>query len=179
VSNPIDESSLEPATEHGTTRLPKEVFLTHPANFFALGAGSGLAPVAPGTFGTLAAVPIAWFLPQSTLIYAMILLASFAIGVWFCDHCTADLGMHDHGGIVWDEWVGYFIALFALPRTWVVLLAAFILFRIFDVFKPWPIGPVDKRVPGGLGIMIDDVIAGLMTCAVLHLVFYMGWFPSF
>jgi len=167
------------ANDHTTAqRLPREVFLTHPANFLALGAGSGLAPVAPGTFGTIAAVPIAWLLPEALLPYTAVVLVAFVLGIWFCNHCTEALGVHDHGAIVWDEWVGLFIAFFALPRTWWILLLAFLLFRLFDILKPWPIGMIDKRVHGGLGIMIDDVIAGVFACVVLHAVLWLGWLPA-
>jgi len=143
-----------------------------------LGVGSGLAPVAPGTFGTLAAVPLVWFLPQSLLAYTVIVLVAFVLGIWLCEHCTNALGLHDHGSIVWDEWVGFFIAMYALPRQWWILLLAFLLFRLFDVLKPWPIGPIDKQVSGGLGIMIDDVVAGIMTAVVLHLLLAVGWLPA-
>jgi phosphatidylglycerophosphatase A len=85
-----------------------------------------------------------------------------------CGRTSRDLGVHDHGGIVWDEFVGYWITMIAVPVDWVWALAGFILFRLFDILKPWPIGPVDKRVHGGLGIMLDDVLAGVMAAAVLH-----------
>jgi len=153
------------------------VFLKHPANFLALGAGSGLVPVAPGTFGTMAAVPLVLLLPQNLAIYALVIFITFMLGVFFCDHCTNDLRVHDHGAIVWDEWVGYFIAMFAVPRTALLVLVAFGLFRLFDVWKPWPIGALDKRMDGGLGIMIDDVVAGLMTCVLVHLGLALGLLP--
>ncbi len=154
------------------------MFLKHPANFLALGAGSGLAPVAPGTFGTVAAVPLVWLLPSDPLVFAPIIMIAFLMGIYFCNHCTNDLQVHDHGSIVWDEWVGYFIAMFAVPRTWLLLLVAFALFRLFDVLKPWPIGLIDKRVAGGFGIMVDDVIAGIMACTLLHAGLNLGWLPS-
>lgn len=160
-----------------TACAPKDVFLKHPANFLALGAGSGLAPKAPGTFGTLAAVPLVWLLPDHLGFTAALIIAAFFIGIVLCNHCTDDLGVHDHGAIVWDEWVGYFIAMFAVPRTALLLLIGFALFRLFDVLKPWPIGPLDKRVPGGVGIMIDDVIAGIMACVLIHLGLYLEWLP--
>lgn len=152
--------------------------MKHPANFLALGAGSGLAPVAPGTFGTIAAVPLVLLLPQNLGLYALVIVITFLMGVFFCDHCTHDLGVHDHGAIVWDEWVGFFIALFAVPKTALLILVAFALFRLFDVWKPWPIGPLDKRVHGGLGIMIDDVVAGIMACALVHLGLVLGLLPA-
>ena len=158
--------------------LPREVFLKHPANFLALGAGSGLVPVAPGTVGTVAAVLLVLVFPQNIALYAVLVVATFLLGIFLCDHCTNDLRVHDHGAIVWDEWVGFFVAMFAVPKTALLLLLAFALFRLFDIWKPWPIGPLDKRVHGGVGIMIDDVIAGVMTCALLHIGLLIGWLPS-
>lgn len=154
------------------------MFLKHPANFLALGAGSGLVPVAPGTFGTVAAVPLVLLLPQNIAVYALIILIAFSVGVFFCNYCTHSLQVHDHGAIVWDEWVGFFIAMFAVPKTALMILIAFVLFRFFDVLKPWPIGPLDKRVHGGVGIMIDDVVAGVMACALIHLGLTLGVLPS-
>ncbi len=144
---------------------------SHPANFFALGFGSGLVPKAPGTFGTLAAVPIFWFLLQPlSLPWLLVVIAvTFVIGVWFCDAAAKNLGVHDHPGIVWDEFVGLWISCIALPEGWLWLLWAFVLFRFFDILKPWPIRWLDSKVPGGLGIMVDDVLAGLFALALIQL----------
>jgi len=141
----------------------------NPLHFAAFGFGSGALPVAPGTFGTLMAVVLYLLLPQmSPLIYAVFLLFTFAIGVWICDKTSSDIGVHDHGGIVWDEFVGYWISLFLAPQGWQWLLLAFVLFRLFDIVKPWPIRWLDSNVSGGFGIMIDDVLAGLMAFAVIQ-----------
>jgi phosphatidylglycerophosphatase A len=141
----------------------------NPVHFAAFGFGSGALPVAPGTFGTLMAVALYLLLPQmSALIYALFLLFVFAIGVWICDKTSNDIGVHDHGGIVWDEFVGYWISLFLAPQGWQWLLLAFVLFRFFDIVKPWPIGWLDSNVSGGFGIMIDDVLAGLMAFALIQ-----------
>ncbi|KDE39734.1 MAG: phosphatidylglycerophosphatase A [Nitrincola lacisaponensis] len=142
----------------------------NPVHFAAFGFGSGAAPVAPGTFGTLAALPL-WlfiFAPLSTDAYLLTLLVSFIIGVWLCHQTSEDIGVHDHGGIVWDEFVGLWIALFAVPMHWFWILLGFALFRLFDIWKPWPIGWADRRVSGGLGIMLDDVIAGVYALVVLQ-----------
>jgi phosphatidylglycerophosphatase A len=142
----------------------------NPVHFAAFGFGSGALPVAPGTFGTLMAVALYLLLPQmSPLIYALFLLFVFAIGVWICDKTSNDIGVHDHGGIVWDEFVGYWISLFLAPQGWQWLLLAFVLFRLFDIVKPWPIRWLDSNVSGGFGIMIDDVLAGLMAFAVIQI----------
>jgi len=141
----------------------------NPVHFLAFGLGSGASPRAPGTVGTLAAVPL-WYLMAQTplMIYLLLVLVTFVIGIWLCGRTSRDLGVHDHGGIVWDEFVGYWITMIAVPVDWIWALAGFILFRLFDIWKPWPIGPVDRHVHGGLGIMLDDVLAGVMAAAVLH-----------
>lgn len=152
-------------------RLHLSDLWSHPANFFALGFGSGLAPKAPGTFGTLAAVPLYWFLLQGLSLpwLLLVITVSFVIGVWLCDITAEKLKVHDHPGIVWDEFVGFWISCIALPAGWPWLLAAFVLFRFFDILKPWPIRWLDSRVPGGLGIMVDDVLAGLFALALIQL----------
>ena len=152
-------------------RLHPSDLWSHPANFFALGFGSGLAPRAPGTFGTLAAVPLYWFLLQGlSLPWLLAVIAgSFVIGSWLCDATANNLGVHDHPGIVWDEFVGLWISCIALPAGWSWLLAAFVLFRFFDILKPWPIRWLDSKVPGGLGIMVDDVLAGIFALALIQL----------
>ena len=96
---------------------------------------------------------------------ALVLL--FAVGVWCCGRASEQLGVHDHGGIVWDEMVGYWLAVALAPLEWQWFLAAFVLFRVFDIFKPWPVRQIDQRVAGGLGIMADDIFAGLYTLFVL------------
>lgn len=137
----------------------------------AFGFGSGLARYAPGTFGTLVAVP--FYLVLATLppwLYAVTVVAAFALGTWLCNVVSAGLGVHDHGGIVFDEFVGYWITMFLLPPTWGWMLAGFVAFRVFDIWKPWPIRWFDRNVPGGFGIMIDDVVAGACAFGVLHVV---------
>lgn len=141
----------------------------NPVHFLAFGLGSGAAPKAPGTFGTLAAVPLWYLMAQTSLsIYLVLTLAAFVIGIWLCGRTSRDLGVHDHGGIVWDEFVGYWITMIAVPVDWIWALLGFILFRLFDIWKPWPIRPVDRRVHGGLGIMLDDVLAGVFAGLVLQ-----------
>lgn len=146
---------------------------SHPANFFALGFGAGLARVAPGTVGSLVAIPFFLLLsPANVFFYLGLVIILFAFGVWCCEVSARLLGVHDHSGIVWDEIVGMLIALFAVPKTWTYLVLGFLLFRLFDIWKPWPIGWVDRKVGGGMGIMLDDVIAGLMALAVLQAIHY-------
>lgn len=141
----------------------------NPVHFLAFGLGSGAAPWAPGTFGTLAAVPLWYLMAQASLpVYLLLTLVAFVIGIWLCGRTSRDLGVHDHGGIVWDEFVGYWITMIAVPVDWIWALLGFILFRLFDIWKPWPIRPVDRRVHGGLGIMLDDVLAGVFAALVLQ-----------
>jgi phosphatidylglycerophosphatase A len=99
------------------------------------------------------------------------ILVTLLAGIWLCDVASRQLGVHDHPGIVWDEFVGFWIAMWALPAEWVWILAGFLAFRFFDILKPWPVGLLDKKVTGGLGIMIDDVVAGVMACASVHVLF--------
>ncbi|OFE12677.1 phosphatidylglycerophosphatase [Pseudohongiella acticola] len=143
----------------------------NPVHFLAFGLGSGAAPRAPGTFGTVAAVVIYLLLPpMGAGVYLLFLALSFVVGVWLCGRTAEDIGVHDHGGIVWDEFVGLWLTMFLAPPGWVWLALGFLLFRVFDVLKPWPIDWCDKYVEGGLGIMIDDVLAGLMALACLQLI---------
>jgi len=138
-------------------------------HFLAFGLGSGLARFAPGTFGTLTAIPFYLLLARlPAWLYALTVLAAFALGVWVCDSVSHDLKVHDHGGIVFDEFVGYWLTMFLLPVTWYWVLAGFALFRLFDIWKPGPIGWCDRQVGGGLGIMVDDVAAGACACLVAH-----------
>lgn len=142
----------------------------NPLHLLAFGLGSGGAPKAPGTMGTLAAVPLYLLLePLSLMPYLVVIGAMFLFGVWLCDLVSRDLGVHDHGGIVWDEWVGFLITMILAPQGWPWLLAGFALFRLFDIWKPWPIGWLDRRVAGGLGIMLDDVLAGIYGLVVMQL----------
>jgi phosphatidylglycerophosphatase A len=140
----------------------------NPVHFLAFGLGSGASPRAPGTVGTLAAVPLWYLLAQTPLaVYLLLVLVAFVIGIWLCGRTSREIGVDDHSGIVWDEFVGYWITMIALPVDWSWALAGFVLFRLFDILKPWPIGPVDRQLRGGLGIMLDDVLAGIMAAAVL------------
>jgi phosphatidylglycerophosphatase A len=146
--------------------------LSKPIHFLALGFGSGLAPKAPGTFGTLAAVPIYLLMASlTTNVYAVLVLVMTIAGIYICGKAAADAGVHDHGAIVWDEIVGYLITMFMIPLSWQSVVVGFILFRIFDIFKPWPISFVDKKMGGGFGIMFDDVLAGLFALVCMHFIF--------
>ena len=144
--------------------------LRQPVHWLAFGFGSGLAPKAPGTFGTLVALPIYWLIQDWSLpFYLGWLLVSFAVGVYLCDRTAKELGVHDHPGIVWDEMVGYWITMLWAPAGVIWMLVGFAWFRLFDIVKPWPIGWADRRVHGGLGIMLDDVLAGVFALVAVQL----------
>lgn len=150
-----------------------KITIRTPAQFFASGFGSGCAPIAPGTFGTLAAIPV-WilmsFLPP--IYYAVLVGIIFVLGCWVSDLASRELNVHDHGGIVIDEFVGFFITMFLVKLSWINILLGFILFRLFDVLKPWPIKWLDRHMKGGIGIMIDDVLAGIMSLIIMQIILY-------
>lgn len=147
--------------------------VTNPNHLFAFGFGSGLAPKAPGTFGTLAAIPIYWLIQDlSVPIYLAWLLVTFCVGVYWCHQSSKALGVHDHSGIVWDEMVGYWLTMFLAPAGWLWIILGFVLFRIFDIIKPWPIGWLDRHVEGGLGIMVDDILAAIYALIILQALAY-------
>ncbi len=144
---------------------------SHPAYLLAFGFGSGLARKAPGTFGTLVAFPMYWYLaPRLTdAVFLLVLIWSFAIGVWVCDKTGKALGVPDHGGIVWDEIAAFMLVLFFTPPGWQWSLLAFVLFRFFDIVKPQPIRYFDSNWHGGLGVMFDDLLAAGYTLLCLAL----------
>ena len=162
------------------SRIGADAILRDPVLLLAHGLGSGLAPKAPGTFGTLAAI-LPWLLLAQLpvgLYWALLFLAALG-GIWLCGEAARRMGdVEDPGGIVWDEWVGVWIALGAVPgldqplsdwgSQWLWLLAAFLLFRLFDIFKPGPIGWCDRHLHGGLGIMLDDIVAGIVAFLLLQ-----------
>ena len=162
------------STDKEKVNLPQadvnKVVLGSADGFLAFGLGSGLSPFAPGTMGTLVAIPFIFPLRGLGVTgFWLALILLFVFGVWLCGRVSQKLGMHDHGGIVWDEWVGFWLTAAFIPLTWPWLLAAFALFRIFDILKPWPIRQLDKKVEGGFGIMIDDVVAALFAMLILAL----------
>ncbi|MBL4827644.1 MAG: phosphatidylglycerophosphatase A [Spongiibacteraceae bacterium] len=147
--------------------------LSNPVHCLAFGFGSGLSPIAPGTAGTVVAVPLYLLLAHFSLwIYVAVLVFAFLLGIYLCGKTADDLGVHDHPGIVWDEFVGYWITMLAAPIGWGWMLLGFVLFRVFDIWKPWPISWLDRRVTGGLGIMVDDVLAGFYALIIVQLVAY-------
>ncbi|MBO0614708.1 MAG: hypothetical protein RL122_2566 [Pseudomonadota bacterium] len=146
----------------------KTVF-SSPVHFLAFGFGSGLSPFAPGTAGTLAAIPLYLLLVQLPFWgYVAVLLVMSLVGIWICGESSRRLGVHDHGGIVWDEFAGYLLTMLAAPAGWVWMVVGFCLFRLFDIWKPWPVRRVDREVSGGFGIMFDDILAGIYAWLALQ-----------
>lgn len=152
-----------------TASLAKRVW-QDPIYFIAFGFGTGLMPFAPGTWGTLAAIPLFLLLMGvSPVVYLFIVIAAFILGVWVSESVSRDLAVHDFSGIVWDEVVGYLLTMFMVPATFTWIISGFILFRFFDILKPWPIRYIDKHVHGGLGIMLDDILAAIPAWIILQL----------
>ena len=144
--------------------LENKISLRNPLHFLALGLGTGLVPKAPGTVASFIALLL--YLPSigsSFLLLCLVIVSSFLIGIWVCSQTAEDIGVEDHSGIVWDEFVGMWLTLLLAPPGWAWILIGFCLFRTFDILKPWPINWVDRNVKGGLGIMLDDVLAGIMA----------------
>jgi phosphatidylglycerophosphatase A len=143
--------------------------LKDPVVLIAVGFGSGLAPKAPGTAGTLVAIPLYLVMQPLPLIsYLLITTCLFIAGIWICTYAAEKFGVHDHPAIVFDEIVGYLITMIAVPGGWAAMTVGFVLFRLFDAIKPWPVSWFDRNVNGGLGIMLDDVVAGVLALAVIQ-----------
>jgi phosphatidylglycerophosphatase A len=150
--------------------------LTDPVNFLAFGFGTGLAPFAPGTFGSIPGLILFWLTLDFGLYVQMgIAIAMALVGIWICGESARRIGVHDHGGIVWDEIVGMYVTLFLAPVSIVGFVLAFVLFRIMDIVKPWPIRYLDHSMRGGLGIMLDDLLAAVYAAVLLALY---GWFVT-
>jgi len=138
--------------------------------FLATGFGSGYAPIAPGTAGTVVAIIPYYFLQQLSLsLYIGVILLAIILGIYLCQQADQQLGGHDNKQIVWDEFCGFWLTMTAVPFTWMHVLLGFLLFRYFDIHKPWPIRWADQKLTGGLGVMVDDVFAGLAACACMHI----------
>ena len=154
-------------TRHRAARLPAAA-LRRPEVLLASGFGAGLAPLAPGTAGSLVGVLVYLAIAGLPIAaYAAVVLVLALAGVWICDRAGRALGASDHPGIVWDEIVGVLVALAGASGGWPDVALGFVLFRLFDILKPWPVSALDRRVPGGLGVMLDDLAAGLYALACL------------
>jgi phosphatidylglycerophosphatase A len=156
----------------------KKLNLRNPLHFMAVGFGSGLSPIAPGTTGSFAAIPLCYLLTGLPVAWSLIIIMiSWYIGIIACQSATDAIGIDDHGAIVWDEFVGMFITTICAPQSFTWMIICFLVFRVFDIFKPWPIKLIDSDLHGGLGIMLDDVLAGLYGLVTIQLWLY--FFPNF
>jgi len=147
--------------------LNLQLLFEHPAHFLGLGLGTGLSPKAPGTVGTLVGFPLFLLIqPYSLAIQWLMLGGLFLLGIYLCELTGKAIGVSDHGGIVWDEIVAMMLVLTIVPMTWGWWVLAFLLFRLFDIWKPFPIRQCDAQVKGGLGVMLDDLLAAVyaMLC---------------
>lgn len=165
------ESESFPETRRAPVYLrPSRKFIfQHPAFFFAFGGGVGLSPAAPGTLGTLVALPLFWLISKylEPIQFLLLIDIMFIVGIWICSLTGKVLGKHDHGGIVWDEIVAFLLVLFFTPDNLVWQAFAFLLFRLFDIFKPQPIRYYDKKLRNGFGVMFDDMLAAFYTLLCL------------
>ncbi len=148
----------------------RQVF-TNPVHFLATGFGSGLSPKAPGTAGTVVAIPLYLVLGSHLGVnaYLSVTLLLFLVGIPICGYTARRMGVDDPKSVVWDEIVGYLVAMAWAPLGWLWIILGFGLFRLFDIWKPWPIRWLDRRVKGGFGIMLDDLVAGFFACLLLNL----------
>lgn len=165
--------SISNKTAKNSVKVPFS-YLKNPLHFLSLGFGSGLMPKAPGTFGTLAAIPVYILLSQTELwLFLLVTLLITLVGIYLCSYTSRALGVHDHSSIVIDEVAGFLVTMIAVPFAWQWIVLGFLLFRLFDILKPWPISWLDKNLHGGLGIMLDDILAGLCALGCLHLIIYL------
>ncbi len=150
-----------------------KLLIAHPAHFFSLGFGSGLAPKAPGTFGTLVGLPLFWLI-SGLSFYAQIgiIVLLFFAGIYCCDKTGKALGISDHGGIVWDEIVAIMLVLTFTPIQWQWWFIAFLLFRLFDIWKPYPICYFDAKLKNGFGVMFDDLLAAIYAILVMKFILW-------
>jgi phosphatidylglycerophosphatase A len=150
--------------------IPEAVW-RKPLYFIAFGLGSGAIPFAPGTFGTLMAIPFYLLIePFSVPIYLLFVILFIAASIWICDRLIDEIHVEDHPGMCIDEFAGFFVTLINAPHGWQWVTLGFILFRIFDIWKPWPIYIIDKKIHGGFGMVLDDVVAGLYSLIIIQLI---------
>lgn len=168
ISNPVKsrKKTIPP--------LPEKIW-QDPFYFLAFGLGSGTAPIAPGTFGTLMAIPFYLLLQHLPLIaYLFFVLIFIIVSIWICDRVSREMQVHDHPGICLDEFAGFFVTMISAPIGWYWIVVGFFLFRLFDIWKPWPIRYFDKKIQGGLGIVLDDVMAGVFSMIVMYVIAWLN-----
>jgi len=160
--------------DHSTAHMmPENINLKNPIHLLALGFGAGCSPIMPGTVGTMVGIPFYYLLHIMPLpLYLLVIVLLFAAGIWLCQQTARDMGVHDHPAIVWDEIVGFLVTMIMVPSGWLWVLAGFVLFRAFDILKPWPVSWADRHVKGGLGIMLDDLVAAICALVLLQITSY-------
>ncbi len=147
--------------------------LSHPLHFLSLGFGSGLAKVAPGTLGTLVGLPLFWLMASYSMSMQLLVIAMlFIMGIYFCEFTGKAIGVIDHGSIVWDEIVAIMLVLTFTPHQWQWWLVAFVLFRLFDIWKPYPIRQLEAKFKNGFGVMFDDLLAAIYAIICLQLIIW-------
>lgn len=152
-----------------TTKELKLKVWQDPIYFLAFGFGSGLIPIAPGTWGTLAAIPLYLLInSQTAATYLIITILAFIAGIWICHKVSTDLGLNDYSGIVWDEIVGYLLTMYKAPFDIKWMIIGFLLFRLFDIWKPQPIRYIEQNINGGLGVMLDDILAAIPAWLIMQ-----------
>lgn len=150
--------------------IPNSVW-KNPLHFIAFGFGSGAIPVAPGTFGTLLAIPLYLLFSLFSFPIYLLLTILFVIGsMWICHQVSKEINVHDHQGMNLDEFAGYLVTMIHAPKGFIWILIGFVLFRVFDILKPWPIGWVDEKISGGFGMVFDDVLAGIYACILIQII---------
>lgn len=154
----------------GSFPIPKSVW-QNPLYFIAFGFGSGTLPIAPGTFGTLFAISFYLLLqPLSNINYLIVTTGIIIASIFICDKVSKELKIHDHPGMCLDEFSGYFVTMFAAPHGIFWIVSGFLLFRFFDIWKPWPISFLDENINGGFGMVIDDLLAGIFGFFILQII---------
>jgi phosphatidylglycerophosphatase A len=153
-----------------TPPLPPAVW-QDPFYFIAFGLGSGAMPFAPGTFGTLMAIPFYLVLQSLPVaLYLLFTLSFIAFSSWISDRISKDIHVHDHPGMCIDEFAGFFVTMIHAPQSLPWIILGFLLFRLFDIWKPWPIRVLDEKIHGGFGMVLDDVVAGIFSMVVIQMI---------
>lgn len=153
--------------------LPRGFNLKNPIHLLAVGFGTGASPYAPGTVGTLVGIPFfLWMQYYSLPVYTLILAVMIFVGFWICNVADKASGTHDHPSIVWDEIVGYLLTMWAVPMSWTWIILGFFLFRFFDIWKPYPINWLNDYISGGVGVVVDDLMAGVYAWVILHFILW-------
>lgn len=167
-----EDSKTSQSKQVRTPPVP-DIVWQDPLYFIAFGLGSGAMPFAPGTFGTIMAIPFYLLVRPLPLVVYVIFTIVFALfSMWICERVSREIHVHDHPGMCIDEFAGFFVTMIGAPSGWQWVLLGFLLFRFFDIAKPWPIRYLDEKIPGGVGMVLDDIVAGLFSMLIIQLVYF-------